>query len=161
MRPLRSGLSDKKNTNLDLPPRFVLFLFGADGRTRTGTVSLPTDFESVASANFTTSAYYLNILAQNFAFGNSSRRIYKNHYAKGGHLRARGCAGKSVSVGKGTDFTDYLSPTASDRPFGHHKEQESNGGAIIFNFRTPPVAKLLCRAMIAVFSQEALTKLYR
>ena len=45
---------------------------GAGGRTRTGTVSLPTDFESVASANFTTPAHiYLNILAQNFAFGNN------------------------------------------------------------------------------------------
>ena len=31
--------------------------FGAAGRTRTDTVSLPLDFESSASANFTTAAY--------------------------------------------------------------------------------------------------------
>ena len=61
----------KKNTDLELTG-FVLFMYGAGGRTRTGTVSLPTDFESVASANFTTPAHiYLNILAQNFAFGNN------------------------------------------------------------------------------------------
>ena len=62
----------KNNTNFDFSSWFVLFWFGAGGRTRTGTVSLPTDFESVASANFTTPAHiYLNILAQNFAFGNN------------------------------------------------------------------------------------------
>ena len=39
------------------------YLYGARGRTRTGTVSLPTDFESVASTNFatwaTTNNYYI------------------------------------------------------------------------------------------------------
>ena len=32
------------------------YLYGARGRSRTGTVSLPTDFESVASTSFTTRA---------------------------------------------------------------------------------------------------------
>ena len=39
------------------------YLYGARGRTRTGTVSLPTDFESVASTSFTTRAllsYYIS-----------------------------------------------------------------------------------------------------
>lgn len=38
------------------------YLYGARGRTRTGTVSLPVDFESTASTNFTTRAlldYYI------------------------------------------------------------------------------------------------------
>ena len=34
----------------------VVFFYGAGGRTRTGTVSLPVDFESTASTNFTTRA---------------------------------------------------------------------------------------------------------
>ena len=46
----------KNNTNLELPSWFVLFLYGAGGRTRTGTVSLPTDFESVTSTNSITPA---------------------------------------------------------------------------------------------------------
>ena len=37
--------------------------YGAEGRTRTGTVLLPLDFESSASANFATSARCSIILA--------------------------------------------------------------------------------------------------
>lgn len=42
---------------------------GARGRTRTGTVSLPVDFESTASTNFTTRAiaYLLYIISFSFA----------------------------------------------------------------------------------------------
>jgi hypothetical protein len=35
---------------------------GAEGRTRTDMVSLPLDFESSASANFTTSAFIIALL---------------------------------------------------------------------------------------------------
>ena len=43
----------------------LLALFdGAAGRSRTGTVSLPLDFESSASANFTTAAYFIVFLLQ-------------------------------------------------------------------------------------------------
>ena len=58
----------KNNTNLGSLLWFVLFLYGAGGRTRTGTVSLPTDFESVASANFTTPAHLLEYISTKFWF---------------------------------------------------------------------------------------------
>ena len=44
----------KKKENLNA--NCVQVSFGAGGRTRTGTVSLPTDFESVTSANSITPA---------------------------------------------------------------------------------------------------------
>ena len=51
---LESLVKNKTNSRLSLG--FVLFLFGAGGRTRTGTVSLPVDFESTTSANSITPA---------------------------------------------------------------------------------------------------------
>ena len=38
-----------------------VFYYGAAGRGRTDTVSLPRDFESRASANFTTAAYNIEL----------------------------------------------------------------------------------------------------
>ncbi len=52
VRPLNNGTKRKENK-----ASLVLFSFGAAGRGRTDTVSLPRDFESRASANSTTAAY--------------------------------------------------------------------------------------------------------
>ena len=52
VRPLNNGTKEKRTR-----PSLVLFSFGAAGRGRTDTVSLPRDFESRASANSTTAAY--------------------------------------------------------------------------------------------------------
>lgn len=46
------------------------FEIGAEGRTRTGMVSLPLDFESSASANFTTSATTFFIIQYRFTKSN-------------------------------------------------------------------------------------------
>ena len=52
-------LHSKKGT----PPLRMVFLFGAGGGTRTHTVSLPTDFESVTSTNSITPALTLLIIS--------------------------------------------------------------------------------------------------
>ena len=68
-----TGFENKKSvTNVTL--FFVRFdkspKLGASGRSRTGTVSLPQDFESSASANFTTEAFILFLLLHlSYIFG--------------------------------------------------------------------------------------------
>ena len=46
----------QKNKNTDKTRVYRCFYYGAGGRTRTGTVSLPVDFESTTSANSITPA---------------------------------------------------------------------------------------------------------
>ncbi len=54
--------SNRRNAvNKKTHPQGACFFVGAAGRTRTDTVSLPLDFESSASANFTTAAYAILI----------------------------------------------------------------------------------------------------
>ena len=62
----------------------TLVLFGAEGRTRTDTISLPLDFESSASASFTTSAYCLIIITYTLKQINTFFKIFFGnlHYKK-------------------------------------------------------------------------------
>ena len=53
-----SGGSPSRRTKNTTPLVERGIIFGADGGGRTRTVLLPTDFESVTSANSITSAYY-------------------------------------------------------------------------------------------------------
>ena len=79
-------MSVKKTNNPNPSPArkiwFGLYCFGAGGRTRTDTVLLPMDFESITSANSITPAYIFLTLTPLIAKDNTCEEKLKITYIK-------------------------------------------------------------------------------